>query len=905
MAVSADARVGPYRILSMIGTGGMGEVYKARDTRLDRLVAIKFLNAEGAARPDRRARFETEARAVSALSHPHICTLFDVGDHEGRAYLVMEYLEGETLDDRLTRGPLPAADLLRYGAEIADALDHAHRKHVVHRDVKPSNVMLTAAGVKLLDFGLAKGPLPVAAGSTSTASLDQRKLTAEGTMIGTFQYMAPEQLEGKTIDGRTDIFALGSVLYEMATGRRAFEGDSQASLVACILTSQPPAISSVREAIDANSSLPALDHVVERCLAKNPDERWQTARDVKLELEYIDTGTSSRIVSVPTSRTLRSREAVAWSLALIGGIATAIAVMTRSEIPRSESTQFIVSPPAGTTIPVAQSRTRIAISPDGRRVAMAAFRDGRQQIWIRSLDSVAAEPLPGTEDGISPFWSPDGRFVGFFSPGDGTLKKVPLAGGPARTICLAQVDGVPAWGGDGTILFTRFLDGIYRVSAEGGEPTRVTHVDKGRRELNHYWPEFLPGGRHFLYMATALEESGLRATPSVYVASLESAEATLLTRVHSRMTYVDPGYLLFVENGVLLAQSFDTARRQLVGEPIQIAAGIAYVRAVGNGSFTVSDNGVLAYQDPGEDAQVVWSDRRGNITETGWPRQNYGGVRFSPNGERVAVDVVDPRTGAADVWLFDTTRGAPVRFTADPSDESGPVWSPDGTRILMRTDRGGPVSLKIGSAAPNLYAKVIGTGAEELIAADRGPLGGEDWSPDGRWVAYSRNTQQTGLDLWLMPLAGGATPQPFSTERFDEGNAAFSPDARWLAFVSTEAGPPEVYVAPVDRPRERTRISNGGGTTPRWRRDGTELFYATPDGRAILRVPVQPGPLLKAGTPSVLFGLPPSTAARLARRNVVYDVTPDGQRFLINVPAEEPSSSRITVVLNWMSVLNR
>jgi Tol biopolymer transport system component len=535
---------------------------------------------------------------------------------------------------------------------------------------------------------------------------------------------------------------------------------------------------------------------------------------------------------------------------------------------------------------------------------MVAFNEGRQQIWIRSLDSVAAQPLPETEGGISPFWSPDGRFVGFFSPGDGTLKRVAIAGGPARTICSAQVDSVPRWGRDGTILFTKFLDGIFRVSAEGGEPTRVTQVDKGRRELNHYWPEFLPDGRHFLYMATALEESGLRATPSVYLATLDSPEATLLTRVHSRMTYVDPGYLLFVENGALLAQRFEMTRRQLVGEATQLAAGIAYVRVVGNGSFTVSDNGVLAYQNPGEDAQVVWSDRRGNITETGWPRQNYGSFRFSPDGERVAVDVVDPRTGAADVWLYDTARGAPVRFTSDPFDESGPVWSPDGSRILIRMDRGGPASLKIGSAAPNLYAKTIGTGTEELIASDRGPLGGEDWSRDGRWIAYSRNSQQTGLDLWLMPVTNSGKPQPFSTERFDEGGATFSPDSRWLAFVSTEAGPPEVYVAPVERPGERIRISIGGGTTPRWRRDGTELFYATPDGRAILRVPMQLGTTLKAGVPARLFSIPTSPA-RFARRNIIYDVTPDGQRFLINVPAEEPSSSRITVVLNWTSALNK
>jgi Tol biopolymer transport system component len=691
----------------------------------------------------------------------------------------------------------------------------------------------------------------------------------------------------------------------MATGRRAFEGDSQASLIAGILTAHPPAISSVRAAVGANSSLAALEHLVDRCLAKSPDERWQTARDVKLELEWIDQGNSPRRASIPTGQRLRWREAVAWSLALTAGVAAAVAVMSPSATPPAESTRFIVSPPAGVTIPVAQSRTRIAMSPDGRRLAMVAFSEGRQQIWIRSLDSVTAEPLPETEGGISPFWSPDGRFVGFFSPNDGTLKKVALTGGPARIICAAQVDGVPAWGPDGTILFTKFLDGIFRVSADGGEPARVTHVDRGRRELNHYWPEFLPGGRHFLYMATALEESGLRATPSVYMASLDSAEATLVARVHSRMTYVAPGYLLFVENGALLAQRFDMTGRRLTGDATQIADGIAFVRVVGNGSFTASYNGVLAYQNSGEDAQVVWSDRRGNIIDTGWPRQNYGSLRFSPDGERVAVDVIDPRTGAADVWLYDTARGAPVRFTSGPSDESGPVWSPDGRRILIRMDRGGPASLEIGSAAPNLYARTLGTGAEELIASDRGPLGGEDWSRDGRWIVYSRNSQQTGLDLWLIPLTSGRKPQPFSTERFDEGGAAFSPDSRWLAFVSTEAGPPEVYVAPIERPGERVRISVGGGTTPRWRRDGTELFYATPDGRAIVGVPMRLGSTPKAGVPARLFGIPASAAARFARRNIIYDVTPDGQRFLINVPAAEPSSSRITVVLDWMSALNR
>jgi serine/threonine protein kinase len=905
MALTAGAKVGPYEILSRIGLGGMGEVYKARDTRLNRLVAIKLLHSEVEDRADRRARFELEARAVSSLSHPNICPLFDLGEQDGRAFLVMEYLEGETLDDRLVHGALPAADVVRYGAALADALHHAHTRRVIHRDVKPSNVMLTATGPKLLDFGLARSHQLEASPHSVTASLDDRKLTAEGTLIGTFQYMAPEQLEGKAVDPRTDVFALGTVLYEMATGRRAFNGSSQASLIASILTEHPPSISSTRLAIDAGGSLLALDHVVERCLAKHPDERWQTARDLKLELEWIGKGRSLDRMAAPATKRLRPREAVAWALAVIAVAAAVVIAAGRFSDNGRQRTEFTVSLPPGATIPSAESRTRLALSPDGRRLAIVAFTDGTQQLWIRSLDSLAAQPVPNTIGAISPFWSPDSRFLGFFSPGDGTLKKVEIAGGPVRTISSGRVDGVPTWGLDGTILFTQFLDGIYRVSADGGTPTRLTKLDKSKRELNHYWPEFLPGGRHFLYMATALEESGLRATPSVYVGSFDSSDTTLLTRQHSRMTYADPGYLLFVENGVLLAQRFDTSRRQLVGEPAQITAGVGYVRTVGNAAFSVSSNGVLAFQVAGNESNLVWADRRGEITETGWATQNYGSFRFSPDGQRVLVDVVDPGTNAADLWIYDTARGAPVRLTSDAADESGPLWSPDMMRVLFRSDRGGPASLRIGSAAPNLYVKDVATGSEEIVVVDPTPLLGEDWSPDGRWVSYTKTTQKTGLDIWLMSLTDGGKPQPFSNERFDESGSSFSPDSRWIAYTSTEAGSPEVYVAPVGKAGERKRISTAGGTSPRWRRDGTELYYAAPDGLAMFRVPIRLGPTIDAGAPTRLFAINASTAARFSRRNIVYDVTPDGQRFLINLVAEDPSSSRVTVVLNWLAALGK
>jgi eukaryotic-like serine/threonine-protein kinase len=904
MALSAGARLGPYEVLSLVGAGGMGEVYKARDTRLDRTVAVKLLPTDVIERADRRGRFELEARAISSLNHPHVCTLFDVGEKDGRPFLVMEYLEGETLDDRLTRGALPASEVLRYGVQIADALAHAHDAHIVHRDLKPSNVMLTSSGVKVLDFGLARqSAVATESVATSTISFAQRRLTTEGTILGTLQYMAPEQLEGKEADARTDIFGFGMLLYEMATGRKAFTGDSQASLIASILTAQPRSISSTTTATRGDRLLVALDHVVDRCLAKEPQRRWQTASDVKLELEWIGGGDTRTRTPVAMTRRVFTRETLAWVLATVAVAVAATAVLVPLRDAPVEPTRFIVSPPTGTTIGVAENRMRIALSPNGRRLAIVGSTEGKQQIWLRALDSVSAEPLPGTEGAVSPFWSPDSRFIGFFSPGDGALKKVEVTGGPARTICPAQTDGGATWGRDGTILFTQFLDGIYRVSADGGMPTRVTHVDKAKRELNHYWPEFLPDGRHFLYMATALEASGLRATPTVYVASLDSSDTTRLTQIHSRMAYASPGYLVFVQDGALLAQTFDSAKLRLTGEPLRIADGLAYVRTLGNGAFTVSANGTLAYQGAEDASQIRWYDRRGNVTDATWPKQNYGALRFSRDGQSVAVDVYDPRTGTADIWIFDTSRGTPIRFTSDPADESGPVWSPNDGRILFRTVRGGPESLRMGSAAPNLHAKAVATGIEEPLVSDPSPLETNDWSADGQWIIYTKNTRQTGRDLWLKPVAGDGNPHPFSNERFEEFGAGFAPDSRWVAFVSTESGPPEVYVAPVHQPGQRKRISTGGGTTPRWGREGKELFYASADNRAIMRVQIEPGSTLTTGLPTRLFSIGESPAARDGRRNTIYDVSPDGERFLVSVPSNDPGSSRVTVVLNWTSVL--
>jgi Tol biopolymer transport system component len=550
----------------------------------------------------------------------------------------------------------------------------------------------------------------------------------------------------------------------------------------------------------------------------------------------------------------------------------------------------------GSIIGGGEQRTRLAISPDGRHVAFVATTDGRIQIWVRSLATLAAQPIAGTEGGVSPFWSPDSRQIGFFAPDSGELKKVALAGGPSRTICRAQIEGLPEWGRDGTILFSIFRDGIHRVSAEGAAPTRITSLDKSRRELNHFWPSFLPDGRHFLYVATANDSDISKAAPSVYVAALDGSSRTLLPRIHSRTIYADPGYLLFAEEGAVLAQAFDVSRLRVTGEATQLANGVASFRSLGTGHFAVSANGTLVYLGNDDKYQLAWYDRHGETADAGWAKQTYGSVRISPDGQRAAVDVYDPRNGEADLWVYDLVRNVPGRFTSDAPSDRNAVWSPDARRILYTTERGG---------SPNLFTKAF-EGSGEIVPMVRhpGPIVGEDWSADNRWIAYSVNTAQTLHDLWLKPLGGDRQEKVFLATRFDEAAARFSPDSRWLAFVSNEINATsEVYVAPLDAPGQRRQVSIGGGSSPRWRRDGRELFYLSADGRSIMAVAIESLASFKLGKPERLFGLGNVPVARDGLRGAVYDVTPDGRRFLISLPYGDQGSSQITVVLNWTRLL--
>jgi Tol biopolymer transport system component len=556
-------------------------------------------------------------------------------------------------------------------------------------------------------------------------------------------------------------------------------------------------------------------------------------------------------------------------------------------------TAFEVLPPSGTSIGLAEIRTRLALSPDSRQVAFLASTDSVSRIWVRSLDNTQARPLAGTEGAVSPFWSPNSQYIGFFLSAQSELRKIEASGGPARTICPAEVESAPVWGPDNTILFTEVSGGIYRVSADGGTPTRVTTPDKSRREMNHYWPEFLPDGRHFLYMAGVLDAEGRRGTPIVHVAAFDGSPARPLTSAHSRTVYADPGYLLFVQDGALLAQPFDNSALQLTGDAVKLVDGVAFFRTVGTGAFSVSKSGTLAYQGNVDESRLVWYDRNGNPSASIWPNQNIGSVSLSPDDQQLAVEVVDAKIGTSDIWMYEMT-GAIRKLTTEPTTEGLPVWAPGGRRLMFRTERSGP---------PGLFAKALDTGVEEVLVQDRSPLNPYDWSSDGKWIAYVHNARTTGFKLWIKPTSADGKPVPFSTGAYQEWGAQFSPDSTMVAFVSNESQTPEVFVAPVHNLGGKVPISIKGGNAPRWRRDGKELYYASIDRQSIWAVPIQTSPFRK-GAPRQLIWLGTSAGESRAR-DMIYDVDSKGERFLVSLPADNPGTSRITVLMNWQTLLRR
>ena len=818
-------KLGPYEITGAIGAGGMGEVYKARDTRLDRIVAIKVLPAHLAGRAELRERFDREAKTIASLNHPHICTLYDTGHQDDIDFLVMEYLEGETLAQRLRKGSLPIQQVLQYAIEISDALDKAHRKGVTHRDLKPGNIMLTKSGTKLLDFGLAKlAQEATPAIPDSQLPTMKSAITDEGTILGTLQYMAPEQVEAKEVDARTDIFAFGAVVYEMATGRKAFEGKTSASVMAKILEAEPPSMASLQP-----MTPPALDRVVKKCLAKEPEKRWQAASDVCDELKWIaesgsQAGTSASVAASRKSPLSDAR--LAWIVAaflFLAALGLAAFAYFRPAPQPAHAVRFTLFPPdkwglAGTGAVTTGATAPVKISPDGQQIAFVAVSaEGKTLLWVRSLDTLVAQPLAGTEAASAPFWSPDSHTLGFFAVGK--LKKIDVSDGPPITLCDAPDNRGGTWNRDGVIVFAPSnTSALQKVSASGGLPTPATVLAQG--ELGHIRPSFLPDGRHFLY-STIAPRPGLGGP--IYLGLLDSAERKVLLNATSANAVYTEGYLLFLREATLIAQPFDARRLVLKGDAFPIAERIrTSVSTQPYGYFSASENGALVYQTGAETAnsQLLWFDRAGKqISALGDPAA-YRSVELSPDGKRASVSVLDEAGKGEDIWLYDVARGLRTRFTFGPANAFA-VWSPDGNRIIYASRRKGSF---------DLYQKdSSGAGSEEMLAEDNLDKYPMSWSPDGGSVLYESLGSSRSSELFVLPLTGDRKPLPLLHTQFGETDGRISPDGRWVVYRSNESGRNEIYVAPFPRPGGKWQISTAGGYAPRWRHDGSEIFYLTPD----------------------------------------------------------------------------
>jgi serine/threonine protein kinase len=882
MSLAPGTKLGPYEIVAPLGAGGMGEVYRAKDTRLERTVAIKILPAHLSSDPIRKQRFEREAKTISSLNHPHICTLHDVGSQDGVDYLVMECVEGETLATRLEKGPMPLDQVLKFGAQIADGLDKAHRSGVVHRDLKPGNIMLTPAGAKLLDFGLAKPVVALATGATLTATATPTTpVTQEGTIVGTFQYMSPEQIEGKELDGRSDIFSLGAVFYEMLTGKRAFEGKSQLSVASAILEKEPEPISSMKP-----MTPPALDHAIRHCLAKDPEERWQSASDLASELKWIGESGTQAVGSALRRGAGKTRERIAWfvvgvlAVALIAGVS-----WWRASRPREQAMYF--------SAPFPFPARDIAIAPNGHTIAVVAYMESARKnaLWIYELGSPGARSLDDSEGASYPFWSPDGRYLAFFA--DGKLKKLELSGGQAQTICDAPSGRGGAWSGGGVILFTPDASagvGLYRISASGGTVTPVSNPDRGRGEQSHRWPMFLPDATHYLYMATNF--AGQKGVDAIFVGSLDSNEKRFIVKADGNVTYAAPGYLLFYRDKTLFAQLFDLKRFAVTGEARVVLTDLQYQPQVKRAVFAVSDTGLLVAQTGGGVAlsQLVWFDRRGREMGVVGKPDVYGNVALAPNGESVAVSMTDVASQNTDIWTYDLQRGSARRLTFDLAADQVPIWSPDAARLVFSSNR---------QYVNELYVKNSDGKQEEKPIVHGGGINdfANDWSRDGKYILYTRD-----MDLWF------ATLPELKSSRFLKApsvlrNGQFSPDGKWVAYGSNETGKWEIYVTSFPEARGKWQVSTGGGEQPRWRGDGKELFYLSSDGK-MMAAPVRTGANFDAGTPVALFQATPRQPIPIFDL-FVYDVSRDGQRFLINTQIKQAETAPVSVVLNWPAKLNK
>jgi serine/threonine protein kinase/Tol biopolymer transport system component len=898
MPLTSGARFGPYEILAPLGAGGMGEVYRARDTRLDRTVAVKVLASHLSSSPELKQRMGREARAISSLNHPHICHLYDIGSQDGADFLVMEFLEGQTLADRLRAGAVPLPEVYKIGIAVAEALAFAHSHGILHRDLKPGNIMLTPAGAKLMDFGLAK-PLAQTSGSGSTSAPPSftavatmsgpsplSPLTTAGTIVGTIQYMAPEQIEGKEADVRSDLFAFGAVLYEMATSKRPFQGKSQISLASAILESDPAPVRTINPKAPA-----AFEHIVTTCLQKSPDDRFQTAHDIKLQLQWIASDKPVPAAEAPTPVAAPARRPLPWVLALIAAVLlSAIAGFLVHRPASAPSVRALLSPPEKTRFDlVGDNAGPPVISPDASAIAFTATgADGKSAIWVRPVNSLEAQPLRDTQGAICPFWSFDSRSIAFFA--DGKLKSVEISGGSAQVIADAPFGRGGAWGADGNVVYSPSVqDRLYRVRVNGGNPAPATTLD-ATQHTSHRWPFFLPDGKHFLYSAIN-HDASKSANDTIYYASLDGSVNKPLLKSKSNAIFA-AGYLLFARNELLLAQPFNPSNGTLSGEPQTLAKDVANDPTTWHMDVAASNDGLLIYATGGGNygtLQFVWMDRATKkLTTIADGLTNVQTAALSPQADRLALQI---DTGASDVWVLDLARGTRTRLTFGPIYNNLPQWSPDGKWIVYTSSRNGRYQLFRKSSD--------GGGAEEQLLDDDSIVFPSDWSRDGKYVVFARG-KPGNQDIWALPLEGDR--KPFQVVPTTPGTmrnlAKLSPDGRWLAYDSNESGSSQVYVVPFRGGPGKWQVSANQGYYPTWSRDGRELFYSN-TGNSIYVVPLNEvaGALQFAASQTLLV-------SNWDAPDPWFQVSPDGKKILLYRVSQQVSDS-VTVVTNFPSALKK
>lgn len=893
MALTQGTRLGPYEVRSLLGAGGMGEVYRACDTRLDREVAIKVLPAHLTSSAEFKQRFEREAKSISQLTHPHICTLHDVGHHEGADYLVMELLEGESLAQRLSKGPLPLDQVLRIGMEVAAALDKAHRSGVVHRDLKPGNIMLTKTGAKLLDFGLAKS---VSLGDSTGMTVTQ-PLTSAGALVGTFQYMSPEQLEGKEADGRTDLFALGAVLYEMSTGQRAFEGSSRASLIASIMSAQPRAIGDLQP-----MTPPALDRLIRKCLAKDPDARWQSASDVADELRWIAEGGSQAKAPLPNhwKRNLRK---VTWITCLVIVLLTFV-IHSRPTVKPSESHSrrvwtSIPAPAHAEPVAWGDLAGPVVISPDGTMVAFVAGNANERQLWIRPLSVNAARALDGTEGASFPFWSADSKSLGYFA--HEKLWTISVAGGPGVSICEAVGGRGGAWNRDGVILFSpTYRSPLFRVAATGGTPEQVTKIDESKH-TSHRWPAFCADGKHFVYLGVAHGAAAAEANAS-FLGSLDGGEPKLLLRGSANVVPVGD-YVLIQRDNTLLAGRFDLNSAKIIGEPAVVATGVLYDVSVWRAGFSVSEHGELAFHSGTSTGEFrpTRRDRTGKELGAIGDPVNLWSIRLSPDGKKLAVAVAG---WVSDIWIYDVARGTRTRLTfGGRGSRVEPVWSADGQWVIYSTLALGDLQVD----ANRISRRPAIGGDEEVLYTSKDEVWVLDSSFDGKHLLLGKGKYigESPCDIWVLPLDGEKKAYPLIQTSFLDCHAVFSPDGRWVAYDSNETGVREVYIIPFHSRIEDTstapeaihggrwRVSTRGGSWPRWSRNGKELFYVSMLGSEVMTTEIV------STANDIAFGRTTSLFSIIQSAGIVpYDVSAEGDWF-VDAAGIAKTCAPINVILNW------